>query len=401
VKADSFGCATDVGRARDHNEDNFAARPDLGLWIVADGMGGHEAGEVASAVAVEVIPEEVSVGNPLAEAVERAHEAIVRAGREGRGAPGMGCTVVALKAEGCDYEIAWVGDSRAYLWDGSRLRPLTRDHSFVQQMIDAGALTEEEARTHPQRSVITQALGVHDHGGVRVDTVRGSLGRGESILLCSDGLTGEVEDGQIARLLTAEGDATQKVRALIEAANANGGSDNITVILVEAPEDAPAKACRGGTVPFDAAALNRKVGKKKKRPRLWLVVVIFAALAALGGYLFTGSEKPAPASAGAGSAAPSAAVLQPAEVPRREAPSVPELSVVIEESAEVQESVADSAPSDSLPKQGEERPVPPSEMRSELEGEEVADRQPGGESALSGEESPLPDDGGKNEGSRQ
>ncbi|MEZ4599574.1 MAG: Stp1/IreP family PP2C-type Ser/Thr phosphatase [Syntrophotaleaceae bacterium] len=275
------GHATDVGRVRDHNEDNYIVLPEKGLWLVADGMGGHAAGEVASAIAVKCITGKVGEKMSLAMAIEAAHQAIIKAGRNGEGTPGMGCTIVALQMSGCDYEIAWVGDSRAYLWNGV-LRPLTRDHSFVQQLIDSGAISEEEARVHPQRSVITQALGASDLKTVRVDTVQGTLCRGEQILLCSDGLTSEVEDGQIAQLLQGAESPMQAVEDLIRTANNNGGSDNITVVLVEAPANASQFRGKGDTLPMKAIELpeqKKRWGISSISRKVLLFFFIFLALA--------------------------------------------------------------------------------------------------------------------------
>nr|WP_199177465.1 PP2C family serine/threonine-protein phosphatase [Geothermobacter hydrogeniphilus] len=296
------GHATDVGRARDHNEDSYVARPELGLWAVADGMGGHAAGEVASAIAVEVVAAQVEAGRDIATAIQAAHEAILQAGQEGRGESGMGCTVVALLSRGLDYQVAWVGDSRAYLWDGGTLIQLTRDHSYVQQLIDSGILTEDEAREHPQRSVISQALGIGAVDGIRVDTVAGRWGRGQQILLCSDGLTGEVEDTEIAARLGEREDLRETVAGLIRAANDNGGSDNITVALVAAPDRAPQIVPKGGTVPFDAAALNRVVAPKKKLFRRPLLLLILALAVLVAGYFaFRPASAPTPATGGSAS----------------------------------------------------------------------------------------------------
>lgn len=283
----TFGHATDVGRVRDHNEDTYIAVPENGLWAVADGMGGHSAGEIASAIAVEVIAAEVGNGCPLDEAIEKAHQAILQAALEGQGAPGMGCTVVALKLSGYEVEVAWVGDSRAYLWDGA-LRPLSRDHSFVQQLIDSGAISEEEARHHPQRSVITQALGADELKTVRVDSVRDILARGERLLLCSDGLTGEVDDAYIADVMSRTSDSQQAVEQLIAAANNNGGSDNVTVILVDAPANAPRRKRKGDTVPMRAIGQGKGAGSWRRSggptsvaKKMAIALVLLAMLAAL------------------------------------------------------------------------------------------------------------------------
>ena len=304
----TFGHATHVGRVRDHNEDNYIALPEQGLWVVADGMGGHSAGEIASAIAVEVIAAEVANGCPLCESIEKAHQAILQAALDGQGEHGMGCTVVALKLNGYEVEVAWVGDSRAYLWDGT-LRPLSRDHSFVQQLIDSGAISEEEARHHPQRSVITQALGASDLKNVRVDSIREILARGERLLLCSDGLTGEVDDAHIAAVLKRSPDSQESVEQLIAAANNNGGSDNVTVVLVDAPANAPRRKRKGDTVPMraigqgkGAGSWRRSGGTTSPAKKLAIALVLLAMLAALLLFwLLRSSKVPVP---GGGSAPP-------------------------------------------------------------------------------------------------
>ena len=148
----AYGERTDVGRVRDHNEDNYVANAELGLWVVSDEMGGHEAGEVASEITVTELPERTRNGAALDEAIGAIHQSILDSPAPGRGAPGMGATVVALKNDGMRYRVAWVGDSRAYLWDGEHLQQLTRDHSFVQRLIDSGAITAEEAAEHLEKT---------------------------------------------------------------------------------------------------------------------------------------------------------------------------------------------------------------------------------------------------------
>ena len=260
----AFG-VTDVGCVRDHNEDALRVDAKAGLYIVADGMGGHAAGEVASAIVLEMIPEFVRRGHSLAQALRETHRAIQRAAKEGHGVPGMGSTAVVLRMNGADYEIAWVGDSRAYLWDGTVLRQLSRDHSFVEKLIAAQAITVEEAERHPDRNVITQALGMAEYDQLRPDTVTGRMYRGEQILLCSDGLSSEVADGEIARVLASNGDNESRARALLEKARRAGGADNITVLLVRAPEDASRRPTT--TAPFDTTRLTRAL---QKRSRWWL-----------------------------------------------------------------------------------------------------------------------------------
>lgn len=225
---------THVGLVREANEDAFFADTTLGLWIVADGMGGHYAGEVASAIAIEEIPSGIRLGESLTAAIERAHCAIQEATEKGKGGRNMGTTVVALKLDGLHYQIGWVGDSRAYLWNGSALRRLTKDHSYVQLLLDNGIITEEEVDKHPSRNLISQGLGVGGPDGetIRVDLVEGELSLGETVMLCSDGLTGEVADGTIASIMAETTSNDERSNQLISAALLAGGSDNITVILV-------------------------------------------------------------------------------------------------------------------------------------------------------------------------
>lgn len=280
-----FGHGSDVGCHREHNEDNYACVPELGLWVVADGMGGYEAGEVASAIAIETIVENVRAGAGLKEAMEAAHLAILQAVESGRGGQGMGTTAVALRLNGPDYEIAWVGDSRAYSYR-TKLVQLMWDHSFVQHLLRQGAITEEEAATHPQRNVITQALGAASDKQLKVDTVSGTLARGERILLCSDGLYGEVPDKDIQKTFKHGKSEQGVVDSLIAQARDNGGSDNITAVIVRAPDDAPKSVlhAKGETVPFDSVAFLRHARRRKLMA--WgsvLLAVVLLGLAAWWG----------------------------------------------------------------------------------------------------------------------
>jgi len=228
-----FALGTHTGLVRELNEDNYLAMPELGLWVVADGMGGHEAGEVASGITILEIARSIKQGMPLAEAIETAHRAIQAAAQRGEGAADMGSTVVAAKLDGLRYEIAWVGDSRAYLWNGT-LHQLTTDHSYVQLLLNAGLITESEIPEHPSRNVISQALGVGggDKANIRVDRVSGELGESDTLLLCSDGLSGEVTGDDIAVILAETTDAQTRVDRLIAAALEAGGKDNVTVIVI-------------------------------------------------------------------------------------------------------------------------------------------------------------------------
>lgn len=227
----NYAAATHTGNRRPHNEDSYAAFPDLGLFIVADGMGGHAAGEVASRIVVERVERGVREGEALDQAVRSAHGAVLDAVEAGEGPEGMGSTVVAALMDGSRFRLAWAGDSRAYRV-GSGLQRLTRDHSLVQEMVDRGQLSEAEARTHPERSLITRAMGMPDQGEMEVEAVEGALGPGEMLLLCSDGLTEELSDEEILEHLEAGLDMHATVDALVDAALRAGGRDNITVVMV-------------------------------------------------------------------------------------------------------------------------------------------------------------------------
>jgi len=234
----TLGFQSSVGRVRRHNEDSLAVCEDLGLWIVADGMGGAAAGEVASAIVVDVVAQAVKDGAALREALAAANRSILQAAESGRGKPGMGSTVVAAQLSGNDYKVAWVGDARAYLW-GDGLQQLSRDHSRVQELLEAGLITAEEARLHPQRSVITRVLGGPDGTAAKSDQVTGTLQPGQGLLLCSDGLTSEVPDEEIAGVLSgsplADGQGQAAVDRLVSLALDHGGGDNITVVLIGVP----------------------------------------------------------------------------------------------------------------------------------------------------------------------
>lgn len=278
----SYGHGSDVGCHRDHNEDNYACVPELGLWVVADGMGGYEAGEIASAIAIEAIVGAVRDGASLETALEAAHSAILQAVQSGQGGQGMGTTAVAMRVDGANYEIAWVGDSRAYSFR-KKLVQLMWDHSFVQQLLRQGAITEQEAANHPQKNVITQALGASSGKSLKVDVVSGTLSRGEQILLCSDGLYGEVSDQDIEKIMKRSKPEQDTVDELIARARSNGGSDNITVVIVSAPADAPLleSSAKGATVPFDSAAFLRH--ERRRKALFWgglCLVLIIAAIAA-------------------------------------------------------------------------------------------------------------------------
>ncbi len=228
-----YGHGSHVGRRRQHNEDTYLADASLGLWLVADGMGGHAHGEVASAMARDVIHASVSTGNALDIAIREAADTITRQGRRNneQNLP-MGTTVVAVRVNGESFEAAWVGDSRIYLWQNG-LTQISRDHSYVQHLVQSGALTATEARRHPQRNVVTQALGVTELDALDIATVQQPWPQAAQLLLCSDGLTEEVDDAEIAALFERGFTPQETADHLIHAALRAGGSDNITVVVLK------------------------------------------------------------------------------------------------------------------------------------------------------------------------
>jgi PPM family protein phosphatase len=200
----AYGYATHEGAVRQVNEDYFCVLPDIGLFAVADGMGGHRGGRIASRVTVDQLLKYVQQGMDLVAAVQTIHHDILKQAAGDPGLTGMGSTVVAMKIADGRYEIVWVGDSRAYGWDGHLLKRLTRDHSYVQYLLDQGHITFRDIPDHPQRNIILQALGAEEMEEVAPDRVSGVLYRNEVILLCSDGLTAEMEEDRIAEILSRE-----------------------------------------------------------------------------------------------------------------------------------------------------------------------------------------------------
>ena len=261
----TFGSRTDVGCVRDHNEDSLVVAPPL--FAVADGMGGHAAGEVASEIAVNVLaelaPKDLD-GAALEHAVEEANHEIIRAARDGRGRDGMGTTLTACMLENERLVIAQVGDSRAYLLHHGKLQQLTRDHSLMADMIEAGQLTPEEARHHPQRSVITRALGSDPN--TRPDMYEINVETGDRLLVCSDGLSSMIEDEQIEAVMRRVPDPQRCASQLVNEAIAAGGHDNVTVIV--------------SNVTGFAEKRRRKLARKTKFS-VALVLVLFLAI--LGG----------------------------------------------------------------------------------------------------------------------
>ena len=290
---------TDVGRVRDGNEDDFLDQADrLGLVAVADGMGGHRAGEVASATALEALRAAVAAGEPLREAIEGANEAVLEKSESNHELHGMGTTLTAgmLGADG-SLTVGHVGDSRAYLIRGGELRQITDDHSLVEEMVRGGELTPEQAEVHPQRSIITRALGIDPQ--VDVDVYPVELQPGDRILLCSDGLTTMVRPEEIANILGREPDPRRAAQLLVDAANAAGGEDNVTAVIIEAVEVAeePGDAAPGAVAVDDgedATATDTRPPKRRRRKgrtllriALWalpILLVLAVAFAFVGWY---------------------------------------------------------------------------------------------------------------------
>lgn len=226
-----FGSRTDVGCVRDHNEDSLIVAPPL--FVVADGMGGHAAGEVASEISVDTVAKlapKTADTEALGKAVVAANYAVINAAQE-KGRHGMGTTMTAAILDKERLAIAQVGDSRAYLLHQGHMQQLTRDHSLMADMIEAGEITPEEARVHPQRSVITRALGTDPN--MQPDLYEINVAAGDRLLLCSDGLTSMLEDFEIQQTLQDTRDPQKAATLLVNQAISAGGFDNITVIVVD------------------------------------------------------------------------------------------------------------------------------------------------------------------------
>jgi protein phosphatase len=245
-----FSCAarTDTGIVRSGNEDNYRMIADRGVFIVADGMGGHAAGEVASEMAVQIIARQLGTlrgltdeqaGERLRNAIVEANSAIFDRTLTEHDKRGMGTTITSLILLPQRYLIGQVGDSRAYLLRGNQLLQITKDHSYVQEQVDLGLLTPEQARVHPYSNVITRCIGANAE--VVPDLYFGNLRPGDVLLLASDGLTGMLEDPHLSGILSAEGGPQQWVDKLINEANRRGGLDNITAIVIRIEPDVPAE----------------------------------------------------------------------------------------------------------------------------------------------------------------
>ncbi len=232
---------TDIGRKRQLNQDFiYLSEVPVGnlpnVFIVADGMGGHNAGDFASRYAVETVVEEIEISfekNPvkiLGRAIERANRLIRKRAQEDISCSGMGTTMVIATCIGRYLEVANVGDSRLYIVN-DRIRQITKDHSLVEEMVRMGGIDRASARNHPDKNIITRAIGARDH--VEADFFNLELQMGDMVLLCSDGLTNMMDDETIHRILKGGGSLKDRVEELVRVANQNGGKDNISVIVIE------------------------------------------------------------------------------------------------------------------------------------------------------------------------
>ena len=278
---------TDTGRARPHNEDSLDYHlpqdPNIintkgGIYLVADGMGGHQAGEVASREAINLVIDQYysdlthDVGTSLVRAYKAANQLIYEEAQSDLAKAGMGTTLVAAVIVGRKVHIASVGDSRVYLIGQAGIVQITEDHSWVQEQIRAGYLTREQARLHPQRNVVTRALG--SKPSVEVDLFEGHLADGDALLLCSDGLSGLVEDWEIEAIVR-EQPAQDAVKALVAKANERGGTDNISVLIVDTRPEVK------GQAPTVAALPPTLSGRERKSRTVPLLAGAAAAIVAL------------------------------------------------------------------------------------------------------------------------
>lgn len=239
----SWGSRSDVGLVRGHNEDSFLMRAPL--FAVCDGMGGHAAGEVASSIAVQTIAEKAPATADevlLGVAVEAANIAVIKAAEEGVGKPGMGCTASCCLIEKGKMAVAHVGDSRIYLLRHGTLVRVTHDHSYVEELVDAGQITADEARTHPSRSIITRALG--SDPDMYADHFTLDVANGDRVILCSDGLSSMIPDSDIEALAVSSATPQQAADNLVAAALTAGGADNVTVVVVDVTDDGTAEKNR-------------------------------------------------------------------------------------------------------------------------------------------------------------
>lgn len=232
---------TDIGKKRKLNQDFvYASDEPVGnlpnVYIVADGMGGHNAGDYASKCTVETVVREIrgcfekSPIRILSKAIRVANDQVRRKAREDKTLYGMGTTAVVATCLGKYLQVANVGDSRLYIIN-DEIRQITRDHSLVEEMVRMGGIDRAAARNHPDKNIITRAIGARDT--IEIDFFHEELQRGDIVLMCSDGLTNMLEDEEIGRILKSQGTIEERAEKLIKAANDNGGKDNIAVIIID------------------------------------------------------------------------------------------------------------------------------------------------------------------------
>ncbi|MBN1192225.1 MAG: Stp1/IreP family PP2C-type Ser/Thr phosphatase [Coriobacteriia bacterium] len=275
---DSFAGDSHVGLVRSGNEDAFLVAPPL--FAVADGLGGHHAGEVASSTAIDTLLEaapRAADAKSLGRAVRRANTAVIQAAESGLGRSGMGTTLTAAMVDGTRIAVAHVGDSRAYLLHFGELQQLTQDHSMVADLVRQGQLTAEESRHHPNRSVITRALGSDPN--MLVDTFEIEAADGDRLLLATDGLTSMVDDDRIEQALGSEPTPQAAVDALVDSALTAGGHDNITVVVVDIGKASAGNGQRIAAVKQPGA----------NRSALWLLWVL-AAIAIVAGAVWSANS---------------------------------------------------------------------------------------------------------------
>ncbi len=217
------------GCIRQNNEDYVACMGEQGLWLLADGMGGHQAGEVAAQLACQIVSQSIRTGSEPKEAFSLAHQLILDQSQGQQS--GMGSTLICLQQLSDEqFQISWVGDSRAYRWRKGELEQLSRDHSYVQTLIEAGQITADQAREHPEKNIITQCLGAIEYDAIEVESLSSFWLPGDLIILCSDGLNDELHDKEIAQILSQSEDPEQQLLDLEEAALESGGKDNISMV---------------------------------------------------------------------------------------------------------------------------------------------------------------------------
>ncbi len=247
MKPVNVAAISDTGRVREANEDSFLVDLDLFIFAVADGMGGHVAGEIASATAIEALRANVANGVDIASSISKANVAVRAKAKSQEELSGMGTTLTAMGFDKNDsLAIAHVGDSRAYLYRITNpetneyvFERITKDHSLVEELVDIGEITKEEADVHPRRNVVTRALGIGDD--VEVDTYNIEFKIGDRYLLCSDGLTSMVRDEDIEEIIKAQQSPKECAQELVRKANNEGGSDNITVVVLDVLSESVAK----------------------------------------------------------------------------------------------------------------------------------------------------------------